>query len=247
MKTFVNISFLIFGIFLFSCNTDDPIQPISEPQPEPIVKESISGFVQKGPFAIGTSITVIELDSVLSQSGRNFKTQITNNNGNFKLNNIVLNNSIVEIQADGFYFNEVRGISSDNRLALYAISDLTDKNTINVNVLSTLEKPRIEYLVENGKSFAVAKKQAQKEVLAVFEVEKENIANSEELDISKKGEDNAVLLAASVILQGKRNVAELSELLSKISLDIREDGILNDSTCGSNLINHAKHLNPHCS
>ncbi|MBK6282275.1 MAG: hypothetical protein IPF54_06065 [Draconibacterium sp.] len=172
MKTLFNISMFIFGIILFSCNTDETLQPIPEPQPEPIVKESISGFVQKGPFAIGTSITVVELDSTLSQSGRNFKTQITNNNGNFKLSNIVLNNKIVEIQADGFYFNEVRGITSDNRLALYSLSDLTDKNTINVNVLSTLEKPRIEYLVENGKSFSEAKKQAQKEVLAIFEVEK---------------------------------------------------------------------------
>jgi hypothetical protein len=243
MKTLFNISIFIFGIILFSCNTDETLQPIAEPQLKPIVKESISGFVQKGPFAIGTSITVIELDSTLSQTGRNFKTQITNNNGNFKLSNIVLNNKIVEIQADGFYFNEVRGITSDNRLALYSLSDLTDKNTINVNVLSTLEKPRIEYLVESGKSFSEAKKQAQKEVLAIFEVEKDNIVNSEELNISKKGDGNAVLLASSVILQGKRNIAELSELLSKISLDIREDGFLNDSVSGSNLINHAKHLN----
>ncbi len=243
MKTIINTSFIILCFVIFSCNSDDTLQPIPEPQPEPIVKESISGFVQKGPFAIGTSISVAELDSTLSQSGRNFKTQITNNNGNFKLNNIVLNNNIVEIQADGFYFNEVRGIISENRLTLYSLSDLSDKNTINVNVLSYLEKPRIEYLVENGKSFSEAKKQAQKEVLAIFEVEKANIANSEQLDISKVGEDNAILLAISVILQGKRTVAELSELLAKISMDIREDGILNDQKCGSELINHAKLIN----
>jgi hypothetical protein len=243
MKTLINFSLYFFVFLFFSCNTIENIEPIIKPQPEPIVKESISGFVQKGPFAIGTAITVAELDSTLTQSGRNFNTQITNNNGNFKINNIVLNNNIVEIKADGFYFNEVRGINSENRLTLYSLSDLTVKNTINVNVLSYLEKPRIECLVGNGKSFSEAKKQAQKEVLEIFEVEKDNIVNSEQLDISKVGEDNAVLLAVSVILQGKRTVAELSELLAKISLDIREDGILNDKNCGSELINHAKLVN----
>lgn len=242
MKTLNNISLFILGFLFFSCNTDENIEPIIKPQPEPIVKESVSGFVQKGPFAIGTSITVAELDSTLTQSGRNFNTQITNNNGNFKINNIVLNNNIVEIKADGFYFNEVRGINSENRLTLYSLSDLKDKSTINVNVLSYLEKPRIEFLVEGGKSFAEAKKQAQKEVLKIFEIEKDDIVNSEQLDLSKDGEDNAILLATSVIMQGRRSVAELSELLAKISMDIRTDGILDDTICGSDLINHAKIL-----
>jgi hypothetical protein len=243
MKTLINISLFFLGFLFFSCNTNDNIEPIIKPQPKPIVKEKINGFVQKGPFLIGTAITITELDSILSQSGRNFSTQITNNNGNFEIKNIVLNNSLVEIKADGFYFNEVRGKTSENRLTLYALSDLSDQNTVNVNVLSYLEKARIEYLVGGGKSFAEAKKQAQKEVLAIFEVEKENIACSEQLDISKSGEDNAILLAISVILQGKRNVAELLELMARISLDIREDGKLDDPKCGSDLINHARLIN----
>jgi len=162
MKTLINISFFFLVFLLFSCNTDKNIEPIINPQPEPIVKESVSGFVQKGPFLIGTAITITELDSILSQSGRNFSTQITNNNGNFEIKNIVLNSSLVEIKADGFYFNEVRGKTSDNRLALYALSDISDQNTVNVNVLSYLEKPRIEYLVNNGKSFSEAKSKRKK-------------------------------------------------------------------------------------
>jgi hypothetical protein len=107
MKTLINISLFFLGFLFFSCNTNDNIEPIIKPQPNPIVKEKINGFVQKGPFLIGTAITITELDSILSQSGRNFSTQITNNNGNFEIKNIVLNNSLVEIKADGFYFNEV--------------------------------------------------------------------------------------------------------------------------------------------
>ena len=238
MKTISILSAVILLSVFFSCQKDRIIDSVKENQP--IVIEKISGFVQKGPFMIGTSITISELDSVLSQSGRNFNTQIINNNGNFEIRNITLNNSIVEIKADGFYFNEVKGTTSENKLTLYALSDLTDQSTINVNVLSSLEKPRIEYLVEGGKSFSEAKKQAQKEVLAIFQVEKENIANSEQLDLSKNGDDNAILLAISVILQGNRSVAELSELLAKIGLDIRTDGVLDDQTIGSQLINDSK-------
>ena len=61
--------------------------------------------------------------------------------------------------------------------------------------------------------------------------------------ISKEGEDNAILLAISVIIQGYRTEAELSELIANISTDIREDGFLNSTTLGSELINHAQLMN----
>lgn len=241
MKTLIKVSVFVLFLVLFSCTKDETADLAIEPIP--IIKEKIEGFVQKGPFVIGSSITISELDSNLSQTGRNFSTQITNNNGNFEINNITLKSNIVEIKADGFYYNEVRGKTAENRLALYSLSDISDQNTVNVNVLSYLEKPRIEYLVNNGKSFSEAKKQAQREVLEIFEIEKNDIVFSEQLDISKNGEDNSILLAISTILQGNRNVAELTELLAKISLDIRTDGKLDDQTCGSQLINAAKVIN----
>lgn len=240
MKKLINLSTIFLILIFFSCEKDILVE--QEPVTKPIVRENISGFVQKGPFAIGTSVTVSELDSLLAQTGRNFNAQISTSDGSFRVNNVVLNNNLVEIKADGFYYNEVTGDVSENRLTLYSLSDITDESTVNVNVLSYLEKERIEYLVENGESFNNAKKQAQKEVLNIFEIEKDDIANFDQLDILKAGEDNAILLATSVILQGGRSVAELSELLAKISLDIRTDGILNDTVCGTQLINHAKVL-----
>jgi len=65
---------------------------------------------------------------------------------------------------------------------------------------------------------------------------------SESLNIAQEGEHNAILLATSVILQGYRSESELTELLSDISSDIREDGILNNSTLGSKIINHSVFL-----
>jgi len=203
-------------------------------------KELISGYVQKGPYINGTSITISELSDELIPTGKNFNSQILDNKGTFELRNIDLSSEFVELKADGFYFNEIKNESSNAQLTLFALSDLTDKTSININVLSNLEKSRVEYLISNGTTFDNAKKQAQSEILQIFRINKPDIPESEILDISKSGEDNSILLAASVILQGYMSVAELSELLANISTDMREDGILNSQTLGSTLINNAK-------
>lgn len=51
------------------------------------------------------------------------------------------------------------------------------------------------------------------------------------------------MLAISIILQGYRLEADLSELLANISTDIRQDGVLNSASLGSLLINDARLLN----
>ncbi|HCE57342.1 MAG TPA: hypothetical protein DER09_05935 [Prolixibacteraceae bacterium] len=67
---------------------------------------------------------------------------------------------------------------------------------------------------------------------------------SEQLDIAESGDDNAILLAISVILQGHLTVAELSELIANISNDMKEDGTLTDPILGEQLIFNAHKLNP---
>jgi phage pi2 protein 07 len=222
----------IVTIFLNSCGRDN--------DPEAVIsKESLGGFVQKGPFVNGTSITINELTEDLSQTGKTFNTQITDNKGSFTFNNVSLVSNYVSLKADGFYFNEILGEQSASQITLYALSDVSDKNSINVNILSHLEKPRIEYLIFHGTGFGEAKTQAQSEILAIFNVQKEDMKSSEELDISKQGDDNAVLLAISLILQGYRTEGELTELLSNIGSDITEDGELTTADLGSQLINQA--------
>ncbi|HRQ71206.1 MAG TPA: hypothetical protein PLW78_12985, partial [bacterium] len=50
-----------------------------------IEKDKITGFVQKGPFINGTSISLFELDENLVQTGKIYNTQITKNDGIFEL------------------------------------------------------------------------------------------------------------------------------------------------------------------
>jgi hypothetical protein len=218
----------------FSCDKDDNKTNIS--------LDKVSGFVQKGPYLNGTTINISELSSDLIPTGKNFTSQILDNKGSFEIKDVTLSSQYVELIANGFYFNEINNKNSAAQLTLFALSDLADKSTLNVNVLSHLEKMRVEYLISIGSSFIDAKKQAQSEILKIFEIQKSNIQESENLDISKSGDDNAILLAISVILQGYLSVADLSELLANIGTDIREDGALNSNTPGITLINNAKVL-----
>jgi hypothetical protein len=233
MKNLAQISLLILILFI-SCNKEDKVDLLK--------KEFISGFVQKGPFISGTSITINELENDLSQTGKSFNTQITDNKGSFEINNIELVSNFISIRADGFYYNEVLGEQSSSQITLYAISDISDKSAINVNLLSHLEKSRVEYLISQGESFSDAKNQSQTEILAIFNFALDSIDYSEQLDITKEGNGNAILLAVSLILQGQRTEGELTELLSNISSDLKEDGVVDDSSLKTQLINHAVYL-----
>jgi hypothetical protein len=213
-------------------------------EPKITYKKDLTGFVQKGPFLNGTTITVAELNDDLSQTGKTYSEEILDNKGTFILNNLELASKFVELRANGFYFNEVSGQNSLAQLTLSALADVTDDSSLNVNVLTHLEKSRVEYLISEGMLFSDAKHQAQQEILKIFEISKPGMKFSELLDISKAGEDNAILLAVSALLQGNRSVAALSELLANISSDIREDGQLNSQSLGTELIDDAMFLHP---
>jgi len=227
---------ILLLIFLFSCKKDENTQTQFE-------KDKIIGVSQKGPFVNGSTMTVYELDAIFNQTGKSFNVQIKDNSGTFELTNISLLTNYVKLKADGFYFNEVRNTNSQAPITLYAYSDLANKNQVNINLLTNLEVSRMEYLLQNGATFNNAKKQAQQEILAMLSLKKPDLIESELLDISQNGDDNAILLAVSVILQGYRTEAELIQIMGDIATDIRTDGILNSSSTGTSLINDAKLLN----
>jgi hypothetical protein len=233
MKNLKSFQIILLILFTISCEKDDKII---------LSLDKVDGYVQKGPYLNGTAITISELSNDMKPTGRNFSSQIMDNSGTFEIEDLELSSVFVELKADGFYFNEIINESSNAQLTLYTLSDLSDRSSLNVNVLSTLEKSRVDYLTSNGISFKDAKNQAQSEILKIFEIQKSNMPESEYLDISHIGDDNAILLAISVILQGYLTVAELSELLANIETDIREDGLLNSNTLGETLINNANVL-----
>ena len=215
-----------------SCKKDEPI----------ITKQKVTGHVQKGPYIIGTTITMSELKSTMEQTGKIFTTQISNNSGSFEFNNVGLSSNYVEFSASGYYFDEVKGDISTSPLNLNALADITNTSTVNVNILTHLEKLRVEYLIKQGKTFLEAKTIAQGEVLGIFGFSLSERNNSETLDISVNSDENAILLAISIILQGDRSVGDLTELLANITNNIREDGLLNSESIMTSLRNSTKEL-----
>ena len=239
------ITLLLSILFLWTCGGGGGSSP-TEPEPPPIVINltSLGGQAQKGPFNNGTAINVAELTNALIPTGRNFSTAINDNTGRFSVPNVQLESPYVELRANGFYFNEVTNEISDAQLTLYALSNLTGKSSLNVNIITHLEKNRMQVLMsgEALQTFAQAKLQAQEEVFAVFDYSRANVPESELLDISQGGAANAKLLAMSAIIQGDLNVGQMSELLANISTDIASDGTLDDTSLREILIDNSKNL-----
>ncbi len=252
-RTFARVFAFILGLALFLVSlpwTTDVARAQTPAAYLPIVHGSwkpgpttIPGFVQKGPFIQGTVITVHELDMQLVPTGRTFAASIDSNTGHFTVPG-TLAYPYVELSATGFYFNEVSGALSVAPISLRALADMRISSSINVNLLTHLEFDRVRYLVGNGMAFADAKTQAQHEILVAFNIGAGAIASSEHLDISQAGDGNAVLLAISAIVQSNRSEAQLTELLSTISSDLREDGLLNTSAAHATLVAGVEYIKP---
>jgi hypothetical protein len=216
---------LVIGI-LISCkkNTDSP------------KIYTFKGKAQKGPLVTGANIILNELNSSLGQTGKSFTTSIVTDDGSFSLNNIELNSNLALLTANGFYFSEIYGELSSATLSLQAITNLTDKESVNINVLTHLIKGRIENLVASGKSFKEANTQAKSEFLSFLGVKDSFDKDFDNLDISANDDYNAVLLSFSIILQrytmmwNERQslTAELTQLLSNLSSDFASDGLISN-------------------
>lgn len=192
-----------------------------------IENKSISGFSQKGPFITGSEVELYELDENFKQKGSSFSGKITTDDGAFKIPSVSLGSQYAFLKASGYYRNEVTGKKSSGTIVLNAITDLSNRENVNVNLLTHLEYDRAINLIEQDSSVATAKAQAEKEIFAAFGIEGE-FDNSEDLNILNSGDGNAALLAISILMQGDRTEAELTEFLTKFASDLENDGKWDD-------------------
>ncbi|MCC8146077.1 MAG: Ig-like domain-containing protein [Bacteroidales bacterium] len=226
------ILFVFFG--LVACENDD----------ESSLKyaNGLKGNIQKGPFINGSSVTIQLLNDNFVATGISYNTVTNNDFGGFQIENKI-DAPYVEVITNGFYFNEVTGQISDTQLSLRSLWKIDNSEETNVNILTTLSKDRIIYLVKNkGLNYEAAKIQAQKEILDIFHISYPDDIDFNHLDISKDGDENAILLAISTILQGDFAVGQLSEVISKFILDIEKDGVLDNEEIKNTLYNHSENL-----
>lgn len=191
----------------------------------PIEDKTISGVSQKGPFVNGSSVTVQELEGkTLAQTGRSYEGKIKNDRGEFSVNVVNLESQFALLKANGFYRNEVTGEQSKSQVTLYALTDLSDRDEVNVNLLTHLEYERsLNLATSEGMTVAKAKKQAEKEIFATFGIEGD-FESSEDLNIFGSGDGSAALLAISTLMQGDLKEADFSKRLADYATDIETDG-----------------------
>ena len=185
----------------------------------------VAGVAQKGPFVKGSAVTVRGVDcKTLEFTDQVFEGVVKSDKGDFALDSIALDSSCAVIEVTGKYLNEVTGKKTDGELTLRALTNLKNRENVNVNLLTNLAYERVMYLVkEKNKSLAKAKTQAESEVLAAFDI-KDEINEFENLNIFGSGDGNAALLAVSVMMQGDADEAALAKRLDKFDDSFAESG-----------------------
>lgn len=226
------IGAFVFGALLVACGDDNSGKNAGGTEEDSgivaIADKTVSGVSQKGPFVNGSSVTVQELDGEsLAQTGASYEGKIKNDMGEFSVKVTKLASQYALLKANGFYRNEVTGEKSKSQVTLYALTDLSDRDEVNVNLLTHMEYERSLYLAAEGLSVGKAKKQAESEVLASFGIEGD-FASAEDLSIFGTDDGAAALLAVSVLMQGDLSEADFSERLANYAADIEQDGKWDD-------------------
>ena len=194
-----------------------------------IVADVITGDAQKGPFANGSVVTVQGIDcKTMALTDEHFDGVVRSDMGDFAMKDIALSTSCAVFEVTGKYLDELTGKKSAGEITLHALTNLKDRKTVNVNVLTELEYERVMHLVtEKGKTFADAKARAEKEVLAAFGIEGD-FDNSEDLTIFESGDGNAALLAVSVLMLAETDDAGLAKRIEKFADSFAEIGKWDD-------------------
>ena len=234
MKKWFLPAFASTALFMAACTSSDGENlagGTSEDAGITAVKDwEVAGVSQKGPFVTGSAVTVQELDGItLKQTGKSFKGTIKSDKGDFAIKDINLQSQYAILEASGYYRDEITGKKSTGTVTLRALTDLSNRKMVNINLLTHLEYERVMYLVtEKKKSIAAAKAQADEEILAAFGIEGD-FGNSEDLNIFESGDGNAALLAISVLMHADADVAGLTERMGEFSIAIAEGGDWEDA------------------
>lgn len=228
MRKNVFLSVSALGFALCACSTQTA--GTSEESEGIIANLDVAGVSQKGPFVEGSAVTVQGVDcQTMELTDEKFSGSVKSDKGDFAIDSVTLSASCALFEVTGKYRDEVTGKKSAGEIALHALTDLKDRKNVNINVLTELEYERLMYLVtEKGKTFAEAKAQAEKEVLATFGI-KEAFEEFENLNIFGPGDGNAALLAVSVMMQGNADVAALAKRIERFEDSFAESGEWNDA------------------
>lgn len=232
-----------------------------------MVGARVVGVAEKGPFRYGTSVKLIELDSTqhLADSKRSHKTCILDANGNFSFDSVDFVSPYLRVQASGFFRNELTSGLSASVVTLEAVVDVTEKDSVNVNMLTHMEAPRVLKLVENSgnnQPIRAVKAQALRDILASFEIQlgssdeggngggngfgwgnfgqqQQTLTTdgrfAEDIGLFDGDEYSGALLAVSIMMQRKGSGSEMLQYAGDIAERIKGNGNWDDNNAKADL------------
>ncbi|MEN8135267.1 MAG: Ig-like domain-containing protein [Thermodesulfobacteriota bacterium] len=206
---------------------------------------SIVGAVQKGPFIVGSTVTI----SLLSNKGENTDSTIVTNTtddlGSFSFS--TKKKQLVQISSTGYYRNEITGELSTGTLTLRSIYKTTEKTDqfAYINLLTHIISNRVLHLIVNDDiSFDQAVTQAESEFLLSFSAVIPNSTEDNFTSLTIFGDSSTqgssyLLSVSSVLYQFAINEsinnstnpdAELTLLVNQLESDFGNDGVINDAS-----------------
>jgi len=216
-----------------SSSADNPGFPDGAPH-----KVALKGAVQKGPFVLGSSVSISVLDKSGSPTGSVFNTQTTTDLGEFALDFTA--GGAVSLEGTGFYYNEATGQLSAGNLTLRAmyVVEAGESQSAYINVITHLTYGRVKKLVTSGSRFDEATTQAEGELLHALGLTPPSFdprASGVRMNVLGGDSDaNAYLFAVSAVLaqaavgRGSPD-AELQQLVNAIGTSLQESGQLTNS------------------
>jgi hypothetical protein len=203
---------------------------------------SMKGAIQKGPFILGSTVTLSTIDGAGVSTGQVFNTQTTSDLGDFAITFAYRGN--VDMQAQGFYFDEVTGGLSTAPIVLRALYVVTNggPQSAYVNVLTHLAHDRALALMgDAGMTLPAAEVQAESELVAALGIGGGFMPGGAAIASNELGGDNdqnAYLFGVSaVLMQAAREQAAdagsvdavLQELLDQIAASLARSGQLSST------------------
>ena len=192
-----------------------------------VIAGEIQGFAQKGQLIKGSQITAYALGEDLVATGESFPAQISDDMGAFKINGRTTA-PLFELNAQGYYFVENTGEISTAPIYLQAIVN-SGQTSVNLNLLTSLIAPRIKKLMAEGKSFKDAELQAQSELMRPLGYEDLTYQVFSEMNIAGESHSDAILLAASCLLQEGRTTGEIQAMITDIASSLEKNGAVSES------------------
>ncbi len=178
----------------------------------------------KGPFAVGSTVTAYKLNSDGSRSSESNTTQTVDDKGTFTIS--VSWEGPTELNIVGDYLNETTGTyMNDGDLSAIVDMKSDGNNSLGINIFTHMAASviRNKMASDAGADFATLKEESKEVIAEQFNLQLDNDTALEDLDVTSSDEDaNVQLLQISAALMNTPNPAET---LANISEDLSNGAV----------------------